>query len=161
MKVNPINKNNSNFRAAIKPSESLKRTFEVAEKYTEKGTMKEMNSVKEFLDDLSRISESQKISKYKIDIDKSRPEYTYTKINGKRISGGANERQQSLQDSYLVMRSTNRFASHLEEAKPTFLDNLKSQIEETQEVLESLKERYRNRLKAELEQAQKLIFKDV
>jgi hypothetical protein len=123
-------------------------------------SMKDMNTVKDFLDSLVRINESEKITKYKIEIDKSRPEYTYTKINGKRVSGGSNERQLNLQDSYIVMESTNRFASRLEEIQPSVLDTLKAQIEDAETVLDILKTRYFNRLKAELEQAQKLIFKN-
>ena len=158
MKISPINTNNNCFTATIKPSDSLQEAFLMAEKYTKNGTMKDMNTVKNFLDSIARISDSQKITKYKIDIDKTRPEYTYAKINGKRISGGSNERLQNLQDSYIVIESTNKFASGLEEPKPSVLDSLKAQIEETELMLDELKERYCNRLKAELEQAQKFIF---
>ena len=163
MRINPIKTNNNNnnysFKATIKPSESLKEAFKKAEKYTNSGTMKDMDTVKTFIDSLVRINESEKITKYKIEIDKSRPEYTYTKINGKRVSGGSNERQQNLQDSYIVMESTNKFASRLEEIQPSALDTLRAQIEEAESVLDNLKTRYCNRLKAELEQAQQFIFK--
>ena len=160
MRVNPINtNNNTSFRAVIKPSESLKEGFTMMEKYASSGTMKDMNSVKDFLDSLARISESQKVSKFKIEIDKERPEYTYTKINGRRISGGSNEGYKNLQDSYLVVEGTKRYASKLEDSTPSILDILKSKIEEAELALDELKEVYGRRLQAELEQAKTLIFK--
>ena len=163
MKINPINTNNNNynFKATVKPSDSLKKAFEIAEKYTNTGSMKDLDTVKLFIDSLFRISESKKITKYKIEIDRARPEYTYTKINGKRISGGANERQQNLQDSYIVMESTKKFASKLEEISPSVLDSIRAKIVEAESVLDELKTTYCNRLKAELEQAEKIIFKNI
>ena len=162
MKINPINTNNNNysFRATIKPSKSLKEAFIKAENYMNSESMKDMNAVKDFLDSLVRINESKKIAKYKIEVDKSRPDYTYAKINGKRVNGGANEKQHNILDSYIVMDSTNKFASKLEEIQPSVLDTLKAQIEDAESALDTLKTRYFNRLKAELEQAQKLIFKN-
>ena len=160
MRVSPINtNNNTNFRAIIKPSDSLKEGFTMMEKCASNGTMKDMNSVKDFLDSLARINESQKVTKFKIEIDKERPEYTYTKINGRRISGGSNERQKNLLESYLAVEGTKKYASKLEETSPSILDSLKAQIEEAEMTLDNLKEIYCRRLQAELEQAQKLIFK--
>ena len=161
MRINPINtNNNTNFQAIIRPSNSLKEGFEMAQKTVHNGTTKDLNSVKEFLDSLVRISETKKIKEYKIDIDKRRPDYTYTKINGKRVIGVPTERNQNIQDAYLVVEGTKKYASNLEDVQPFILDILKTKIEETENLLDELKDRYSKRIQAELEQAQKLIFKD-
>lgn len=65
-----------------------------------------------------------------------------------------------MQDGYLVAEGTKRYASKLENIDPSYLDDLKSEIEKAEAKLDILKERYFNRLTAELEQAQKMIFKD-
>ena len=163
MLISPISsvKINTNFKAEIRPSASLKEGFDMMEKCADSMSMKDMNSVKEFIDSLVKISETSRISEFKIDVDKRRPEYTYLRINGKRVNGGHNERQTNLLDSYIVVQGTKNYASKLEESSPTVLDYLKSQIEETEEKLYQLKERYGERLKAELQQAKKVIFDDV
>ena len=158
MRINPISSGNTNFKATIQPSESLKDGFNMIEKYANSGCMKDLNSVKDFVDSLARISESKKVDKFKIEIDKRRPEYTYTKINGRRVSGKVDTKQQSLQDAYLTVEGTKKFASKLEENPRSLLDYLKMEIESKTAELDELKERYSNRLKAELEQAQKMIF---
>ena len=161
MRVNPVNTNyNTNFKADIKPTSSLKKGFEMMSKYVDSANMKHLNSVKDFIDSLARISETKKVNEFKIEIDKKRENYTYTKINGRRVSGGHNDRQPQLQDSYMVIEGTKRYASNCEEIEPSVLDMLKSQIEEAENKLDELKLRYGNRLKSELEQAQKLIFNE-
>ena len=98
MLISPINTvNSTNFRANIKPTTSLKEGFELIEKDSESIIMKDMNYVKDFLDGVARISESKKIDNFKIDIDKRRPDYTYTKINGRRVYGGPNEKINNIQ----------------------------------------------------------------
>lgn len=162
MLVNPINTvNNVNFRANIKPTQSLREGFDMIERSADSIIMKEMNYAKDFLDSIARIEESNKISNFKIDIDKRRPDYTYTRINGRRISGGQNARFNNLQDAYLVVEGTKNYASKLEAPQPSLLDFLKAQVEEAQRNLDEIKERYSQRLKAEFEQAKKIIFEDV
>ena len=162
MKISPINTvNNTRFNANIKPTPSLKEGFDMVEKYTNSIIMKDMDYVKNFLDSLVRINESNKISDFKIEIDKRCPEHTYTKINGRRISGGHNENIPNIQDSYLVVEGVKKYASKLEEIQPSILDMLKEQVDNAQRVLDEAKERYNIRLKAEFEQAKKLIFHDV
>jgi len=161
MKISPINTvNNTNFKAAIQPTESLKEGFNMIERSANSIIMKDMNYAKDFVDSIARISESKKVQDFKIEIDKRRPEHTYTKINGKRVSGGHNERIPNIQDSYLVVEGTKRYASKLEELEPSILDVLKKQIEEAQFKLDELKTRYSERLKAEFENAKKMIFED-
>ena len=161
MKISPINTyNGMNFKAEIIPTESLKNGFQMMDKYADSVSMKDLNSVKDFLDSIVRISETKKVHEFKIDIDKKRENYTYTKINGRRVSGGHNERQLNLLDSYLVIEGIKKYASKCEEGEPTVLDMLKQQIEEAENKLYELKLRYGNRLKSELEQAQKLIFNE-
>ena len=162
MKIIPINtiNNQTTFKANIQPTESLKEGFDMMEKYSKSYIDKDMESVKEFLDSLAKISESDRIKDFKIEIDRRRPEYTYTKINGRRVSGGNNSRMPSLQDSYLTIEGVKNYASRLEELGQSPLDMLKAQVEEAQRNLEELKERYSNRLRAEFEQARKMIFKD-
>lgn len=162
MLINPINTtiNHTNFKAYITPTPSLKEGFSMAESNAHSGIMKNMNYAKEFLDSIARISESKRVSEFKIDIDKRRENHTYTRINGRRVNGGHNEFQPNIQDSYLVVEGTKRYASKLEELKPSYLDILKSQIEEAEAKLEELKDRYSNQLIAEVQQAQKMIFKN-
>ena len=161
MKISPINTvNNTNFKAAIQPTESLKEGFNMIERSANSIIMKDMNYAKDFVDSIARISESKKVQDFKIEIDKRRPEHTYTKINGKRVSGGHNERIPNIQDSYLVVEGTKQYASKLEELEPSVLDVLKKQIEEAQFKLDELKTRYSERLKAEFENAKKMIFED-
>lgn len=161
MLVNPVNTINTiNFRADIKPTPSLKKAFELAKNNANSGTMKNMNYAKDFIDSVVRISESKKSPEFKIDIDRRRENHTYTRINGRRVSGGGNEFQTNMQDGYLVAEGTKRYASKLENIEPSYLDVLKSEIEKAEAKLDILKERYFNRLTAELEQAQKMIFKD-
>ena len=159
MRISPINTVNSmNFGAKIKPTESLKDSFDKIEKNTNSALMKDLNYAKDFIDSIARISESNKISDFAIEIDKRRPEHTYTKINGRRVSGGHNERIPNVQDSYLIIEGTKKYASKLEELEPSSLDLLKAKVEEAQRNLDELKERYSDRLKAEFEQARKMIF---
>ena len=159
MLISPINTvNSTNFRANIKPTTSLKEGFELIEKDSESIIMKDMNYVKDFLDGVARISESKKIDNFKIDIDKRRPDYTYTKINGRRVYGGPNEKINNIQDAYLVVEGTKKYAENLEEIEPSLLDFMKAEIEEAQMKLDELKQRYNDRLKAELQQAKKVIF---
>ena len=161
MQINPINSiNNVSYKANIKPTTSLKEGFDMMENCVQTGTMKNMNYAKDFLDSLVRIRESKKVQNFKIEIDKRRAEHTYTKINGRRVSGGHNENLPNLQDNYLVVEGTQRFAAKLEELEPSYLDTLKSQIEEVDSLLDTLKERYAYHIKAELEQAKKMLFKD-
>jgi len=157
MLIRPINPN-QNFKATIIPSESLNNGFNMIDKNIHSGTMKNMNYAKDFLDSIARIIESKKISKFKIDIDKQRENHTYTKINGRRLMGGHNDCQPNLQDDYLVVEGIKKYASRLEETPASTLDILKTKVEEAEEALDLLKERYNNRLKAELEQAKKIIF---
>ncbi len=163
MLINPINAaiSNTNFKSIIKPTDSLREGFDLINKDVKSGSMKNLNYVKDFMDSLVKIRDSEKSSAFKIDIDKNRADYTYTKINGRRVSGGHNERQINLQDGYLVVEGIKRYASKLENIQPSCLDILKLQIEETEAKLDELIERYSLRLKAEVEQAQKMIFKDV
>ena len=159
MLISPINAvNSTNFRANIKPTTSLKEGFELIEKDSESIIMKDMNYVKDFLDSVARISESKKIDNFKIDIDKRRPDYTYTKINGRRVYGGPNEKINNVQEAYLVVEGTKKYAKNLEEIEPSLLDFMKAEIEEAQMKLDELKQRYNDRLKAELQQAKKVIF---
>lgn len=161
MKVNPINTNqNLSFNANIKPTKELQDGFLKVEKCVNSGIMKNMNYAKDFLDSIVRIDQSSKISNFKIEIDKLRPEHTYTKINGRRICGGHNETQRNLQEDYLVVEGVKKYASKLEEIEPSVLDVLKEQVEEAERALDEIKTRYGERLKAELEQAQKFIFKN-
>lgn len=160
MRINPININSkTNFRATIHPSESLQSGFDMLKKYADSGCMKDLNSVKDFVDSLTRISESNKAKDFKIEIDKRRPNYTYTKINGKRVSGGDNSFQKNLQEAYLVVEGTKKFASKLEESQPSILDAMKAEIEAKIAEIDELKERYSRRLKDELEHTQQIIFK--
>ncbi len=160
MLINPIsNIPNQSFKTKILPSESLNKGFIMMDKNINSGTMKNMNYAKDFLDSLARISESNKNTEFKIDIDKKRQGYTYTKINGRRVFGGHNDYQPNLQDDYLIVEGVKKYASRLEEAPASMLDTLKAEIEEAENVLDSLKERYNLRLKAELEQARNMIFK--
>ncbi len=159
MLISPINAiNSTNFRATIKPTTALKEGFELIEKDSNSTIMKDMNYVKDFLDSVARISESKKLDNFKIDIDKRRPDYTYTKINGKRVFGGPNEKINNVQNAYLVVEGTKKYAKNLEEIEPSLLDFMKAEIEEAQMKLDELKQRYNDRLKAELQQAKKVIF---
>lgn len=160
MLINPINtiNNNTCFKSQIRPTPSLREGFDMVENCAKSGTMKNMNYAKEFLDSIARISESKKKAEFKIEIDKRRENYTYTKINGRRINGGHNESQPNLNDNYLVVEGTKRYAAKLEETEPSYLDILKQQIDEAQERLDSLKERFNNQLIAEIKQAEKMIF---
>ena len=161
MLINPINTiNHNNFKAKIQPTESLRQGFDMMEKCSNSWLDKDMNSLKDFLDSLARISEKDKASEFKIDIDRKRQGYTYTKINGRRVSGGHQERMPNLCDSYLTVEGIKKYASTLEEMQPSPLDFLKAQVEEAENRLAQLKERYSNQLKSELEQAKKMIFKD-
>jgi len=162
MKVNPINTINSatTFKANIQPTQSLRDGFSKIEKCINSGTTKDLDYAKDFIDSIARISESKKIDEFKIEIDKRRPDHTYTKINGRRVSGGHNERQTNLLDDYLVVEGTKKYASKLEEAEPSLLDSLKAELDEAKRVLNDIETRYTNRLKVELEQAQKMIFKN-
>ncbi len=163
MRVNPINIVNitTSFKANIVPTESLKETFDVLQRSANSPVLKDMNYTKDFLDSLARISESEKVAEFKIDIDKRRANHTYTKINGRRVSGGHNERIPNVQNSYLVAKGTKIFASKLEETEPTILDILKARVEDAQKVLDEAKARYSERIIAEFEQAKKIIFEDV
>ena len=162
MLVNPINTINSvNFRANITPTQSLREGFNMIERSADSIIMKDMNYAKDFIDSLARISESKKVDKFSIEIDKRRADYTYTKINGRRINGGHNDRVPNVQDSYLVVEGIKNYASKLEDIEPSILDNLKEQIAEAQFRLDELKSRYSDRLKAEFEQAKKFVFHDV
>ena len=163
MRVNPINTVNitTSFKANIVPTESLKETFDVLQRSANSPVLKDMNYTKDFLDSLARISESEKVAEFKIDIDKRRANHTYTKINGRRVSGGHNERIPNVQNSYLVAKGTKIFASKLEETEPTILDILKARVEDAQKVLDEAKARYSERIIAEFEQAKKIIFEDV
>jgi len=161
MKVSPINTiTSTNFKAKIQPTESLREGFDSIERSANSIIMKDMNYAKDFIDSIARISESKKISDFKIEIDKRRADYTYTKINGRRVSGGPNGAFQNIQDAYLIAQGTKNYASKLEELEPSALDILKAQVEEAQLKLDDLKTRYSNRLKAEFEQARKMIFND-
>ena len=163
MKVYPINtiNNTTSFKANIIPTDSLKETFDVMTRSAHASMLKDMNYTKDFLDSLARISESKKVTDFRIDIDKRRANHTYTKINGRRVSGGHNERIPNVQDSYLVAEGTKSFASKLEELEPSVLDVLKERVEEAQRVLDEAKARYSDRIKAEFEQARKVIFDDI
>ena len=161
MRINPINtNNNTSFRATIKPSESLQCGFNMIKKYADSGCMKDLNSVKDFVDSLARISESSKAKDFKIEIDRQRPNYTYTKINGRRVRGGDNQWQNNVQDAYLVVEGTKKYASKLEEPRPSILDAMKAEIEAKIAEIDEMKERYSQRLKDELDYAQKMIFKN-
>ena len=159
MRVSPINtNNNTHFRATIQPSESLQNGFTMIRKYANSGCMKDLNSVKDFVDSIARISESKKAKDFKIEIDRQRQNYTYTKINGRRVRGGDNQLQPNLQDAYLVVEGTKKYASKLEAPQPSILDAMKAEIEAKIAEIDELKERYSQRLKDELEYAQKMIF---
>lgn len=161
MKINPINSiNNTSYKANIKPTKSLKESFDMMENCVQTGTMKNLNSAKDFLDSLVRIRESKKVQDFKIEIDKRRAEHTYTNINGRRVSGGHNENLPNIQDNYLAVEGIKRYASKLEKIQTSYLDNLKSQIEQVDSLLDTLKDRYAYQIKAELEEAKKMIFKD-
>ena len=162
MKLSPINtvNNNNVFTARIQPTQSLKEGFDMVERSANSVIMKDMNYAKDFVDSIARINESTKVSDFKIEIDKRRQEHTYTKINGRRVSGGHNERIPNIQDAYLVVEGIKRYASNLEELEPSVLDALKKQVEEAQNRLDELKARYSARLKAEFENAKKFIFED-
>ena len=162
MKINPINtiNNSTDFKAKIEPTESLKNAFDMVERSANSSIMKDLNFAKDFLDSIARISESQKVADYKIEIDKRRANHIYTKINGRSVSGGDNDRMPNVQDSYLVIEGTKNFASHLEEIEPSILDLLKAKVEIAQRALDEIKERYSERLKAEFEQAKQIIFTD-
>ena len=163
MKVNPIDtiNNSTTFRATIKPTQSLKDGFNMMERNANSIIMKDMNYAKDFLDSIAKISESNKIEDFSIEIDKRRPKHTYTKINGRRVSGGPNEMMSNLQDTYLVVEGIRKYASKLEPAEPSLLDFLKARVEEAQLMLDEAKLRYSERLKSEFEQAKKIIFNDV
>lgn len=163
MKINPINTNNniSVFRAKIQPTQDLKNTFNAMEKSANSGLMKDMNFAKDFIDSIARISESKQINDFKIEVDKRRANYTYTKINGRRVSGGNNDRFSNLQDSYLVAEGVKNYAAKLEELAPSTLDLLKAKIEYAEQALDELKTRYSERLISEFEQAKKVIFDNV
>ena len=76
MKINPINSvNNTSYKANIKPTKSLKESFDMMENCVQTGTMKNLNSAKDFLDSLVRIRESKKVQDFKIEIDKRRAEH--------------------------------------------------------------------------------------
>ena len=142
MLVNPINTINSvNFRANITPTQSLREGFNMIERSADSIIMKDMNYAKDFLDSIARIEESNKIADFKIDIDKRRPDYTYTRINGRRVGGGHNAAISNIQDAYLVVESTKKYASKLEEQEPSLLDVLKTQVEEAQRNLDEVKAR--------------------
>ena len=159
MRVSPINTvNNTKFGAIIKPTQSLNESFDKIGQCIESGRMKDLDYAKDFIDNIARISESKKITDFAIDIDKRRPEHTYVKINGRRYSGGHNEMMPNVVDSYLIIEGTKSYASKLEKLEPSSLDFLKAQLEEAQNKLDELKERYGERLKAEFEQAKRLIF---
>ena len=161
MLINPISTvNSANFRANILPTQCLRESFDRIEKNTDSAIMKDLNYAKDFIDSLAAISESKKIKEFRIEIDKRRSQHTYTKINGSRVSGGYNGNIPNLLDSYLIAEGVKRYASKLEDFKPSILDSLKEQVEEAQLVLDELKERYSERLKAEFEQAKKIIFDD-
>ena len=162
MKVNPINTNSnfSTFRARIQPTNDLRNSFNMIEKSANSGLMKDMNFAKDFIDSIARISESKKVDDFKIEVDKRRENYTYTKINGRRTNGGNNERITNLQDSYLVIEGVKKYASKLEELEPSSLDLLKAKVERAERELDELKTRYGERLKAEFEHAKKNIFHD-
>ena len=158
MRISPINSTNTNFKAVIVPTESLGEGFKLAERCVKSGTMKDLNLTKDFLDSLAKISESPKIQRYKIDIDKRREGYTYTRINGSRISGGHNECAVKYNDDYLVVEGTKAYAKKLGGSEDSILEGLKSEVEAAEAKLFELKEQYARRLRAELEQAQKIIF---
>lgn len=162
MKVSPINTINSNmnFRAKIQPTTYLKESFDKIEKVADSTIMKDLNYAKDFLDSIARISESKKVSDFKIEIDRRRADHTYTKINGRRVSGGHNERIPNVQDSYLVAEGTKNFASKLEELEPSTLDFMKAQIETAERALYDLKTRYSEKLKSDFQVARKMIFED-
>lgn len=160
MRINPINtiNNKTIFKAKIQPTQSLKDGFDMIEKSTNSIIMKDMEYAKDFIDSIARISESKQVKNFKIEIDKRRANHTYTKINDKRVSGGSNEMLPNLQDSYLVVEGTKRFASNLEPLEPSTLDLLKTKVEYAQRNLDELKARYNEKLKAEFEQAKKIVF---
>ena len=172
MKVNPINTINSltTFKANIQPTQSLKDGFNMIERSVNSIITKDMDYAKDFLNSIAEISESKKIDNFKIEIDKRRPGHTYTKINGRRVSGGSNESFPYLQDSYLVVEGTKKYAARLkssehsevaEHAELSYLDILKTRVEDAQRLLDEAKMRYSERLKSEFEQAKKIIFNDV
>ena len=161
MNINPINTiktNNINFKARIIPTQDLDSGFELIKKCVKTGTMKNLNFAKEFLDSIASINNSEELQKFKIEIDKRRAGYTYTKINNRRVRGGHNDFLPNIQDSYLVIEGTNSCAKKLAQSQPTVLDELKNKIETLEEQLSELKECYSRRIEAEIEQAQKLIF---
>ena len=80
--------------------------------------------------------------------------------NTRRVSGGHNENLPNIQDNYLAVEGIKRYASKLEKIQTSYLDNLKSQIEQVDSLLDTLKDRYAYQIKAELEEAKKMIFKD-
>ena len=159
MRISPINTiNSTSFNANIKPTKALNDGFNLIERDVNSIIMKDMDYAKDFLDSLAKISESDKVSDFKIEIDKRRLNHTYTKINGRRVSGGYNEDIPNIQDSYLVAEGVKRFASKIEKSEPSILDMLKEQDEDAQRVLDVAKERYSARLKAEFQQAKQIIF---
>ena len=159
MLISPINSTNTiNIRANIKPTQSLKAGFDMAETNAKSGVMKNMNYAKDFIDSVYRISESKKIPEFSIEIDKRRENHTYTKINGRRVSGGHNESMPNLQEAYLVQEGTKKYASKLEDLEPSYLDVLKAKIEEAEATLSELKDRYSKQLEAEIDHAKITIF---
>lgn len=163
MKINPINTNNSStsFKAHIQPTQSLKDGFDMIERSTNSVIMKEMNYVKDFIDSITRISESTKIKDFKIEIEKGQSERAYAKINGLHLIDDPNEKVSNIQGSYLVVEETKKYASTLEPLKPSVLDDLKTQIEAAQRRLNELKVKYSETLMLEFKKAKQNVFGDI
>jgi len=154
MKVNPISTNNINFEAKIINNPDLEKGYAMAERCANTMLMKDLDLAKDFVESLQKIKASDKIDTFEIGIDKRRPNYTYTKINGRRHYGGANEFQQNLQDDYLVVTGCKKYASKLGGTEPTKLDNIKNDINKTMDKLYKLKEKYAEEIQHQLKELQ-------
>ena len=156
MKINPINiQNNTNFQAKIVKNNSLDSAYSIIAKNASSAQIKNMNFAKDFVDSMRKIATSKKIEEFNIYIDKRRPNYTYVNINGRRVSGGANEYSQCVEDNYRIIECCKKYASKLkEETISTKLDEIKSEVEAAEKKLHDLKEKYSKMLKQELTEQQ-------
>ena len=156
MKIQSIN--NTIFKAKIIPNKCLDEGFSMAEKCAKSESIKDLNYAKEFLDGIVRIGESEKIPNFKIEIDKRRLNYTYTKINDSRVNGGPNEFMQNVNDDYLVVESIKKYANTLAPIGPSHIDLLKVKTELAEKQYLELKNRYRELLQEQLEHVRTNIF---
>ena len=158
MRINPINTTDLNYKANIKPTDSLKNSFNMIKDYAKSDSLNDLDYVKDFLDSLAIISESKKINEFVINIDKRRENHTYVKINNRRVKGGHNECLSGIKDEILTVEGTKCFAKKLETPKRSVCDYISMEIEQFQQKISELKEQYQRRLQSEIEKAEKIIF---